>query len=95
MLHDYRGPALARTGIARAVANRSSRPASSPAIRRALARGSADEVIVVDIETGVERARARVPTMFQSVLFPAPGFGRDLYWCTFSTLARLEVTAAA
>ena len=95
VLHDYRGPALARTGIARAVANRSSRPANSPAIRRALARGSADEVIVVDIETGVERARARVPTMFQSVLFPAPGFGRDLYWCTFSTLARLEVTAAA
>jgi hypothetical protein len=29
--------------------------------------------------------------MFQSVLFPAPGWGRDLYWCTFSTLARLEV----
>jgi hypothetical protein len=51
-------------------------------------------VLVVDIETGVERARARVPTMFQSVLFPAPGFGRDLYWCTFSTLARLEVTPA-
>ncbi len=95
VLHDYRGPAIARTRIARALASRSSRPADSPAVRRALTRGSADEVIVVDIETGVERARARVPTMFQSVLFPAPGFGRDLYWCTFSTLARLEVTAGA
>jgi hypothetical protein len=29
--------------------------------------------------------------MFQSVLFPAPGWDRDLYWCTFSTLARLAV----
>jgi hypothetical protein len=95
VLHDHRGPAIARTRVARALANRSSRPANSPAIRRALTRQSADEVVVVDIETGVERARARVPTMFQSVLFPAPGFGRDLYWCTFSTLARLEVTSAA
>jgi hypothetical protein len=93
VLHDYRGPALARTAIARALANRSSRAASLPAVRRTLAARSADEVIVVDIETGVERSRIRVPTMFQSVLFPAPGFGRDLYWCTFSTLARLEVTS--
>jgi hypothetical protein len=92
---EVTGRAIARTRIARTLANRSSRPARSPAIRRALTRQSADEVIVVDIETGVERARTRVPTMFQSVLSPAPGFGRDLYWCTFSTLARLEVTAAA
>ena len=62
-------------------------------VHAALAARSADEVIVVDIETGIERSRVRVPTMFQSVLFPAPGFGRDLYWCTFSTLARLEVTS--
>ncbi len=92
VLHDYQGPAIARTAAARALANRSSRPASLPAVRRALSARSADEVIVVDIETGVERSRVRVPTMFQSVLFPAPGFGRDLYWCSFSTLARLEVT---
>lgn len=95
VLHDYRGPALARTRLARTLGNRLARLAQSPAARRALARGSADEVVVLDIVTGVERARARVPTMFQSVLFPAPGFGRDVYWCTFSTLARLEVTPAA
>ncbi len=93
VLHDYRGPAIARTAAARALASRSSRPANIAAVRRALATRSADEVIVVDIESGVERSRTPVPTMFQSVLFPAPGFGRDLYWCTFSTLARLEVTS--
>ena len=92
VLHDFHGPAIARTGLGRAVARRWSRPARSAAFRRAIARGSGDDVVIVDIETGVERARARVPSMFQSVLFPAPGYGRDLYWCTFSTLARLEVT---
>lgn len=91
VLHDFRGPALARTRAARALGRRWSAPARSARVRRALARSSGDEVVVVDIETGSERARARVPSMFQSVLFPAPGWGRDLYWCTFSTLARLEV----
>ncbi len=91
VLHDFHGPAVAATAPARALARRWSGPARSAAVRRALARGSGDDVVVVDIETGTERARARVPSMFQSVLFPAPGFGHDLYWCTFSTLARLEV----
>ncbi len=91
VMHDFRGPAIAHTRPARALARRFSAPARSAAVRRALARGSGDDVVVLDIETGEERARARVPSMFQSVLFPAPGFHRDMYWCTFSTLARLEV----
>jgi hypothetical protein len=91
VMHDFHGPAFARTGIARAVAHRTAGLVRSAAVRRAGARLSGDDVIVLDIETGAERARARVPSMFQSVLFPAPGFGRDLYWCTFSTLARVEV----
>jgi hypothetical protein len=91
VLHHFHGPAAARTRPARALAGRWSGPARSPRIRRALAQRSGDDVTVVDIETGLERGRARVPSMFQSVLFPAAGFGRDVYWCTFSTLARLEV----
>ncbi len=91
VMHDYRGPAIAQTRPMRALAQRWSGPARSAAVRRAFARGSGDDVLVLDVETGEERARARVPSMFQSVLFPAPGFQRDLYWCTFSTLARLEV----
>jgi hypothetical protein len=91
VLHDFHGPAIAHTRLARTIARRWSGPARSAAVRRALARRSGDDVVIVDIETGLERARARVPSMFQSALFPAPGFGRDLYWCTFSTLARLEV----
>ncbi|MGZ4173659.1 MAG: hypothetical protein ACXVQR_04185 [Solirubrobacteraceae bacterium] len=91
VLHDFRGPGFAHTRLGRAAARASSGLARSRAVRRAMARRTGDDVLVVDIETGAERARAHVPSMFQSVLFPAPGFGRDLYWCTFSTLARLEV----
>lgn len=94
VLHDFRGPKLAHTRAARAVSERVTAPVHRPRVRRALARTSGDEVVVLDIESGAERARARVPSLFQSVLFPAPGFGRDLYWCTFSTLARLEVRAS-
>ncbi|MFL5823380.1 MAG: hypothetical protein ACJ764_08065 [Solirubrobacteraceae bacterium] len=93
VVHDYRGPRLARTGWARKIGQRTSGLAGSAAVRHAMARSSADEVVVLDVETGAERARCAVPSMFQSVLFPAPGFDRDLYWCTFSTLARLEVVA--
>jgi hypothetical protein len=91
VLHDHRGPRLARTRWGRTVGQAASGLTRSPRVRRALAGRAADEVVVLDIETGRERARCPVPTMFQSVLFPAPGLGRDLYWCTFSTLARLEV----
>jgi hypothetical protein len=92
VLHDFHGAAIARTRTGRAVAHRAAALARSERVRRAAARGSGDEIVVLDIETGAERGRARVPTLFQSVLFPAPGFHRDIYWCTFSTLARLEVT---
>jgi hypothetical protein len=91
VMHDFRGPPFARTRPARAIQHLASPLAQSRSVRRALGATSGDEVVVLDVETGEERARARVPSMFQSVLFPAPGFDRDLYWCTFSTLARLEV----
>jgi hypothetical protein len=91
VMHDFHGPALARSRSSRALAPRLSLLARSRAVRAGLARGSHDDVVILDIETGAERARVSVPTMFQSVLFPAPGFERDLYWCTLSTLARLEV----
>jgi hypothetical protein len=91
VLHDFHSPALARSPVARWLGGRWAGPANSPRMRRLLAWRSGDEVVVLDIDTGAERGRARVPSMFQSVLFPAPGWSRDLYWCTFSTLARLEV----
>jgi hypothetical protein len=51
-----------------------------------------DQVVVLDIETGAERARADTGSPVQSVLFPCPGFARDLYLCSFTTLTRVRPT---
>lgn len=92
VLHDFRGPTPLTTAAGRAVGRRFTAPMRRPRLRRVMTRGSRDEVVVVDAATGTEKARAPVPSMLQSVVFPAPGFGRDLYWCTMTTLARLTVS---
>jgi hypothetical protein len=93
VLHDWSGPWLARSRLARALGDRAGWIPNRPRLRAAADRRARDDIVVIDLESGAERARAAVPTMFQSVLFPCPGWERDLYWCTFSTLARLEVVA--
>jgi hypothetical protein len=89
VLHDYRGPAWQRTRAGRAIGRRSTATLRHAHLRRLASRLSRDEVVVVDIETGEERGRAPVPTLMQSVVFPAPGFDRDVYWCTMTTIARV------
>jgi hypothetical protein len=91
VLHDFRSPAFQRTRAGRAFGRRATAVMRHERLRRAATRMSRDEVVVVDIETGREKGRAAVPSLMQSVVFPAPGFGRDLYWCTMTTLARIEV----
>ncbi len=54
-------------------------------------RDETEHVVVLDIETGHERGRVAIGSPVQSVLFQSPGFGRDLYVCTFTTLARVFV----
>jgi hypothetical protein len=91
VLGDFHGPAFGRTRAGRAVGRRTAWALSHEALLRAASLGSHDEVVVVDISTGAELGRAPVPSATQSVLFPAPGFGRDLYWCTMTTMARIAV----
>ena len=62
-----------------------------PAARRAALRLGHDELVVLDLDTGEEKARTAVPSPTQGFLFPAPGFGRDLYYQSMSTIARVEV----
>jgi hypothetical protein len=54
---------------------------------------SMDQAVLLDIGTGDEVARVDTASPLQGVLFPAAGFDRDLYLCTFSTVSRLSVTA--
>jgi hypothetical protein len=48
-----------------------------------------DDVVVLDIETGDETARAATGSVPQSVVFPAVDRDAALYYCSFSTLARV------
>ncbi len=52
-----------------------------------------DEVVVLDIESGAERGRAHTTSPVQSVVFPAAGWQRDFYYCSFACVARVAVGA--
>jgi hypothetical protein len=54
-----------------------------------------DQVVILDVETGEQRARADVGSPMQSVLFLAPGLDDDLYYCSFSTLARVRAATGS
>lgn len=52
---------------------------------------NAEQLVVLDIETGAERARVDTGSPVQSVLFAAAGPARDLYVCSFTTVTRITV----
>jgi hypothetical protein len=71
------GPLLARSGPA----------------RRAALRAGGDRLVVLDVDTGADLARVDIPSPAQGYLFPAPGFDRDLYYQSITTIARVRVAA--
>jgi hypothetical protein len=50
-----------------------------------------DELVVLCIDTGDELARCATGSPVQSVLFPAPGLDRSLYYCSLTTVAKISV----
>ena len=79
------------------------RPAVRRLVRpafRALARSAAarrgslpwgHRLVVLDLDTGADKARVAVPSPSQAFLFPAPGFARDVYYQSITTVARVAV----
>lgn len=53
-----------------------------------------EHVVVLDLESGAERGRVAIGSPVQSVVFQAAGFGREVYTCTFATVARVFPVAA-
>ena len=51
-----------------------------------------EQVVVLDISTGAEKGRVATESLLQSPVFPAMGFGRDLYWVTFMTVSRIAAS---
>jgi hypothetical protein len=63
----------------------------SNAARRASLRTGCDQLVVLDLDTGADRARVDIPSPSQGFLFSAPGFGRDVYYQSLTTIARVVV----
>ena len=58
-----------------------------------LVTGDHADIVMLDIATGRELARADSGSGLQSVLFPTPGFDRDFYLCSMLTVTRARVAA--
>ncbi|HME01984.1 MAG TPA: hypothetical protein VKG38_03010 [Solirubrobacteraceae bacterium] len=89
---DWRDVAALRHPIVR----RALRPsiqlfARSAAARRASLRTGSDRLVVLDLDTGLDKARVDIPSPSQGFLFPAPGFARDVYYQSITTIARVTV----
>ncbi len=50
-----------------------------------------EHAVVLDIATGETRGRVATGSRVQSVVFPSPGWNRDFYTSTFTTLTRVFV----
>jgi len=90
VVQDWHDTAALRAPLVRAVLRRSLPVlARSAAARRASLRTGRDHLPVLDLDTGAEKARTAVPSPTQAFLFPAPGFGRDLYYQSLTTIVRI------
>ncbi len=54
-------------------------------------RRNGEEVVVLNIETGLELARVRSGGLTQGVVFPSTGWNRDFYWSSMGRLARIYI----
>ena len=54
-------------------------------------RRRGEEVVILDIESGAEKARVCSGGLTQGVVFPSVGWNRDFYWSSMGRLARIFV----
>lgn len=89
---DWRDVAALRRRFVRPLVRGATQVLGRSAIaRRASLRAGNDQLAVLDLDTGAEKAGVSIPSPSQGFLFPAPGFGRDLYYQSLTTIARVEV----
>ena len=92
VVQDWRGPRNAANPLVRAAVRGTLRALSrSAAMRRLAALRGGDELVVLDLDEGTEKARVAIPSPSQAYLFPAPGFERDFYYQSITTIARAAV----
>jgi hypothetical protein len=92
VVQDWRDdPRLRRPPLRRTLRPLLQALAGSAAARRASLRAGSDQLVVLDLDTGQDKARVDVPSPSQAYLFPAPGFARDVYYQSLTTVARVAV----
>jgi len=84
-------PALRRPLVRRTLRRPLALLSRSAAARHASLRTGHDQLVVLDLDSGADKARVDVPSPSQGFLFPAPGFGRDVYYQSLTTIARVAV----
>ncbi len=52
---------------------------------------TSDDIVVLDLRTGQMKARVPTGATRMNGMFLCPGWDRDLYYCTFGTVARIRV----
>ncbi len=67
------------------------RMGNSAKVRRLSRPLGTDQLVVLDLDSGADKARVAVPSASQAFLFPAPGFDRDFYYQSMTTIARVAV----
>lgn len=85
-------PLLRNRGLRRAI-----RPGVRFAGRAAVVRRNSkplgyDQLVILDLDTGEDKARVDVPSPSQAFLFPAPGWNRDIYYQSMTTIVRVAVS---
>ncbi len=66
-------------------------PDSGQIVTNDYTQRTGEAVVVLDITTGAELARAAVGGLTQGVVFPSIGWSRDIYWCSMGKLARISI----
>ncbi|MBN8867151.1 MAG: hypothetical protein J0H98_06330 [Solirubrobacterales bacterium] len=91
VVQDYRDiGALRKPALRRAIRGGVQRLGRYRPIRRYSPIGR-DSLVVLDLDTGEEKGRVVVPSPSQAFLFPAPGFDRDVYYLSMTSMARITV----
>ena len=66
-------------------------PDSGEIVTNDFGRGG-EHVVVLNIETGAEKGRARIGGFTQGVVFPSPGWSRDIYWSAMTRFGRVYIS---
>lgn len=92
VVQDFRDFGFTRSSWFRSLFRRGIQSLGQHALVRRYPIMGSDSLVVIDLDSGEEKGRVKVPSPSQAFLFPAPGFDRDLYYLSATSMARITIT---